>query len=138
MARWDEQLKGLTELESRCLTLREEVLLSERQEVLTDLMVSKKDMQKTTSEDFQMQVFEELEEQRAKEVLALVQKKDKLIKWEGERERARTMQRLEAPRAKRSMVRRPRLFFFWFLLIVPGLQHRRSSVCFFQDRTRGG
>ena len=37
----------------------------------------------------------ELEEQRAKEVLVLVQKKHKLIKMEGERERARNMQRLE-------------------------------------------
>ena len=41
-AKWDEQLKGLIELERRCLTLREEVEhLSERQEVLTGLMVSK-------------------------------------------------------------------------------------------------
>ena len=35
----------------------------------------------------------ELEEQRAKEALELVQKKHLLIKWEGERERARMMQR---------------------------------------------
>ena len=33
---WDEQLKGLVELERRCLTFREEVgCLSERHEVLT-------------------------------------------------------------------------------------------------------
>ena len=84
-------------------------------------MVNKMDMQKTVPEDFQRQIFEnlkELEEQRAK--------KHKLIKWEGERKRARTM------------LRRPRLFFFCFLLIVPGLQHRRSNVCFLQDGARGG
>ena len=65
--------------------------LSERQEVL-----------KTAPEDFQRQIFEELkefEEPRAKEALALVQKKHQPIKWEGERERVRTMQRLEASRA---------------------------------------
>ena len=46
-------------------------------------MVSEKDMQKTAPEDFQRQSFEELkelEEQRATEALALVQKKHKLIK----------------------------------------------------------
>ena len=52
-ARWDAQLKGLIELERRCLTLREEVEhLSERQEVLADLMVSKEDMQKTAPEKY--------------------------------------------------------------------------------------
>ena len=50
-------------LERRCLTLKEEVEhSSERQEVLTDLMVSKKYMQKTAPEDFQRQIFEELKE----------------------------------------------------------------------------
>ena len=39
-----------------------------------------------------------MEEQRAKEALVLAQKKHKLMKWEGERERARTMQRLEVTR----------------------------------------
>ena len=65
-------------------------------------MESKIKMQKTASEDFQMQIFQELtglEEQRAKEPLELVQRKHKLITWEGERERARTMQRLEASSA---------------------------------------
>ena len=66
----------------------------ERQEVLKDLVVSKKDMQRTVQEDVQTKIFEELKdekEHRAKEALVLVQKKYKLIKWEGERERARTM-----------------------------------------------
>ena len=88
-ARWDEQLKGLIELERRCLTLREEVEhLSERQEVLADLMVSKKDRQKVAPEDFQRQIFQkfkELEEQKTKEVLELKQRKHKLFKWVGER-----------------------------------------------------
>ena len=50
---------------------------------MADLVVSKKDMQRTTPEDCQRQIFEELkelEEQRAQEALALVQKKHKLIK----------------------------------------------------------
>ena len=52
-------------------------------------------MQKETPKQY-LKVFEEfkaLEEQRAKEALELVQKKHLLIKWEGERERARMMQR---------------------------------------------
>ena len=90
-------------MERRCLTLREDVEhLSESQEVLTDLMVRKKDTQRIAPKDCQIKIFvefEELEVQRAKEALTLVQKKHKLIKWECERERARTMQRLEASRA---------------------------------------
>ena len=76
--------------------------LNERQEVLKDLVASEKDMQRRTPEKFQRQIYEELnelEDQRAKEALALVQKKHKLIKCESERERARTTQRLEASRA---------------------------------------
>ena len=95
-------MKGLIELERRCQTLREEVEhLGEQQEVEADLMVSKRDMQKEAPEKYQEKIFEEfkvLEEQRAKEALALVQKKHKLIKCEGERERARTMRRLEESR----------------------------------------
>ena len=85
------------------MTLREEVEhLSESQEVLTDLMVRKKDTQRIAPKDCHRKIleeFEELEVQRAKEALALVQKKHKLIKWDCERERARTMQRLGASRA---------------------------------------
>ena len=76
--------------------------LSERQEVLADLMVSKTDMQRTAPEKYQEKIFEEFkeaEEQRAKEAVALVQKKHKPTKCEGDRERARIMQRLEASRA---------------------------------------
>ena len=96
-ARWDAQWRGAA---SRP---REEVEhLSESQEVLTDLMVRKKDTQRIAPKDCQIKIFvefEELEVQKAKEALTLVQKKHKLIKWECERERARTMQRLEASRA---------------------------------------
>ena len=64
-----EQLKGLIELERRCLTLREEVdHLSECQEVMADLMVSMKDMQKTAPEMCEEKIFEEfkeMEEERA-------------------------------------------------------------------------
>ena len=82
--RWDEQLKGLIELERRCLALREEVEhLGEKEEVLADVMVSKRDMQKEAPEKDQENIFEEfkeLEEQRAKEALAFVNKKHMLIK----------------------------------------------------------
>ena len=55
-------------------------------------------MQRTAPEDLHRQPFEEwkeLEKQTAKEALLLVQKKHKLFKVGGERERARTMQKLE-------------------------------------------
>ena len=58
-------------------------------------------MQRTPPEDCQRKLYEELkelEEHRTKEALVLVQKKHRLIEWEGERERARTMQRLEVTR----------------------------------------
>ena len=46
-------MKGLIELERRCQTLKERVEhLSEEQEVLADLMVSKKDMQKEASREY--------------------------------------------------------------------------------------
>ena len=61
--------------------------LCERREVLEDLAVSKKDMQRTAPEDCQRKMHEELKEQRAKEALVLVQKRHKLIKCEGERKR---------------------------------------------------
>ena len=69
-----------------------------------------------------------LEEKRAKEALALVQKKHMLIKYEGERERARTMRRLEE---SRGIVHGPEAttVLLWFLLIVPG-------PCFLQDGAR--
>ena len=62
---------------------------SEKQEVLADLTASKKDMQKEAPEKYQetiLEILKELEEQRAKEALALVQKKHVLIKCESERE----------------------------------------------------
>ena len=75
--------------------------LSEKQEVLARLMVSKQDMQREAPEKYQEKIFEEfkeLEEQRATAALALVQTKHMLIKWE--MGRARTMQRVEESRAK--------------------------------------
>ena len=53
-------------------------------------------MHTTTPDDWQRKIYEELkelEEQRTKEALVLVQKKHKFIELESERERARTMQR---------------------------------------------
>ena len=103
VARWDTQVKGLVELERRCQDLMQEVRLpSERQEAFTGMVVSKRNMQKEAPKKFQEKVFEEfkeLEEQRTKEAQELVQKKHLLTKWEGERERARMLQRLGGSRA---------------------------------------
>ena len=53
-ARWDAQLRGLVELVRLCQSLRVKVEHQcERQEVLKDLVVSKKDMQRTAPEDCQ-------------------------------------------------------------------------------------
>ena len=51
-------------------------------------MESKINMQQTAPEDFQRQIFQELkeqEEQKTKVALELVQRKHKLMKWDGER-----------------------------------------------------
>ena len=94
LTRWDTQLKRLLELERRCQDLMQEVkLLSERQEVLTSMVVRKRDMQKKRPKSFKKRFFEEFKELEAKEALELVQKKHMLIKWEVERERARLLQR---------------------------------------------
>ena len=123
--RWDEQLKGLTELERRCLALRVEVEhLSERQEVLAVLTEGKMNMQKTAPEDLQRQifrVFKELEEQKTKEALELVQKKHKLIKWEGERREGKDSVKVGVVKGNRAVVRSPRQFLLGFVLILFGL-----------------
>ena len=86
-------------LERECLELREEIEhLSEKQEVLATLMEGKMGLQKATPEDFQVQIFQELkelEEQKTKEALEHVKRKHKMVKWEGERERARMIQGME-------------------------------------------
>ena len=124
-------------LERHCLTLQEEVEhSSEGQEVLTVLMESKINMQETVPEKCHEKIFEELkelEEQRTKEVLELVQKKRKLIKCEGERERARILQRLEASRAVGPWSGAHDNSSFGFVLIFVGFRHRRSDVGFLSD-----
>ena len=68
------------------------------------MVVSKRDMQKETPKKYPEKVFEEfkeLEEQRVKEALELVQKKHMLIKWEGAREGTIILQRLGGSRAIR-------------------------------------
>ena len=60
-ARWDTQLKGLVELERCCQDMMQEVkLLSERQEVLIGMVVSKRDMQKEAHQKYYEQIFEEM------------------------------------------------------------------------------
>ena len=54
LARWNTQLKGMVELERRCQGVMQEVqLISERQEVLVDTVVSKRDMQKEVPKKYQ-------------------------------------------------------------------------------------
>ena len=93
MARWEEHLRGMVALERHCLALREEVEHSnERFDVSTILIEGKMNMQKAAPEDFQEQVFQErkeLEEQKTKEALELVQRKHKLITWVKGREQGR-------------------------------------------------
>ena len=58
-------------------------LLSERQEVLVGMVVNKSDMQKESPKKYQEKMFEEfkdLEKQRTKEALELVQKKHMITK----------------------------------------------------------
>ena len=67
-------------------------------------ILRKRNVQKEAPKKYQEKVFEEfkeLEEQRAKEALVLVQRKRMLVKWEGERERANILQRLGGSRAIR-------------------------------------
>ena len=89
----------LVVLERQCLELREEIgHLTEKQEVLAILMEGKMNMQKVAPEKHQEKIFEEsmeLEEQKTREALELVQGKHKLVKWESERERARMLQGME-------------------------------------------
>ena len=75
MARWEEHLKMLVVLERECLALREEEqhLKRETRRVLTTLMEGK-----VAPEDFPRQIFQELkelEEQKTKEALEVVQRK---------------------------------------------------------------
>ena len=96
MARWEEQLTWLVVLKKWSTETRDKA-----------------------PEDYQRQIFQELkelEEQQTRESLQLLQRKHKLIKYEGEWERAKMLQMLESSRAVG-----PRQFFFWFLLIVLGL-----------------
>ena len=87
-ARWEEHLRMLVVLERECLALREEVEHSnEKQEVLTVLVEAKMSMQKVAREKYQEKIFEEfkeLEEQKTREAMELVQRKHKLVTSEGE------------------------------------------------------
>ena len=99
LARWDTQLKGLAELDRRCLDLMQEVqLLSERQEVLVGMVASKRNMQKETPQKYQEKVFEEFKELEEK-LWNSCKKKAYAHKWEGESERARMLRRLGGSRA---------------------------------------
>ena len=141
-ARWDEQLQGLIELERRFLTLRQEVEhLSERQEVLADLMVSMKDMQKVAPEDFQKQIFQKFKKAGGAEDKGSAGTRTKEAQSDqvGRRKgKGKDHAKVGCVKSNRSMVWRPRLFFLWFLLVVPGPPHRRSNVCFLQDGARNG
>ena len=92
MARREEHLRMLVVLQRECLALREEVEHSDERHGVLTVLEGKMNMQKVAPEDFQRQISEEvkeLEEQKTREALELVQRRHKLIKWECERERAR-------------------------------------------------
>ena len=75
-------------------------------------------MQKVAPEKCQKKIFEELkelEEQKTREALELFQRKHKLVKWEGEMERARILQEMEL-----SIFRSFGQFLLWFLLKLSG------------------
>ena len=86
-------------LERKCTDLSEaNEQLSEKQELLTTLMESKKSLQKVALEEFQREIFQdltELEEQKSKEALELLGRKHKLGKLKKERDRARMLQERE-------------------------------------------
>ena len=87
-----------------CLALREEVeQIKEKQEELIILMEGTMNMQKVALGMCQEKIFEELlqelEEQKIREALELVQRTHRLVKWEGVWARARMLQRLESSRA---------------------------------------
>ena len=96
-------MKALTELERRCQTLREEVEhLSEKLQALADLMLSEKDMQKKHLKSIKRRSSRNSRSWRSKgqgKLWRSCKKEHMLIKCEGERERARIMQRLEASSA---------------------------------------
>ena len=48
-------------------------------------------------------------------------KKHKLIKWEGEREKARALQKIGVVKGNMSVVRNLRQFLLWFVLLFLGL-----------------
>ena len=81
-------------------------------------------MQKVARDDFQRQIFQEwkeLEEHKTNEALELVRRQHKLVKLEGERERARMIDTGDgAVRGYRSFFRSLGQFFIWFLLNLLG------------------
>ena len=78
MVRWKEHLRKLIVLEREAVEH-----LIEKHEVLATLMEGKMNVQKVAPEKYQRNNFQELKE------LDNVKRKYKLVKWEGERERAR-------------------------------------------------
>ena len=88
LARWDTQLKGSVEMESRCQELMQEVkLLSERQEVLAGLVEDKSGLQSEATEENKETIFEEMTE--------LEQKKWKAL-WDEDAEVQRKVVRVES------------------------------------------
>ena len=84
LARWNAQLKGLAELEKRCQNMMQEVkLLSEKQKILKGMVEDKIRLQSRAREKYYEQIFEEmkeLEENKAKEALLLMQTKHTLMR----------------------------------------------------------
>ena len=116
-------------LERECLEQREEIEhFTEKQEVLASVMEGKMSMQQVAPEKYQEKIFEELkelEEQKTREALELVQRKQKLVKWEGEREREQGCCKGWSRQGLQDIVVRSlRQFSLWFVLILPGTGQR--------------
>ena len=111
----------LSVLERECLELREEVEhLNEKQEVLVTLMEGKMSVQKVALEKYQVKIRGVEGAGGAEDKRSIVQRKHKLVKWEGERKRARMLQGMELSGAVGHFLRRFGQFLLWFLLIFPG------------------
>ena len=106
LARWDKQLKGLAELETRCQGMMQEgKLSSERQQVLKGMVEDKIRLKSKATEKYCEKIFEdtrELEEKESKETLLLFQKKHILIRYQSERDKVRKLQRLGASKMIRN------------------------------------
>ena len=102
IARWNAQLKGLAELGKWCRNTMQEVkFFSERQEVFERHGGTKIRLQSRATEKYVEQISEEmkeLEENKSREAMLLVQKRHIEMRCQSERDKARMLQRFGSSR----------------------------------------